>query len=101
MRTLLKFSIPVSKGNQAIADGTLARVMQELMAAVSPEAVYFTTMNGRRGGYVVFDMGDPSQIPAIAEPLFRELDAEIAFEPVMNPDELMRGLAAAAQSSAR
>lgn len=38
---------------------------------------------------MVFDLrGDPAQIPVIAEPLFRELEAEVEFVPVMTPDEL-------------
>ena len=43
---------------------------------------------------MVFDMKDTSQIPAIAEPLFTELDAGVSCTPVMNIDDLRKGLAA-------
>lgn len=98
MRVLLTVSIPVAKGNAAIADGSMARVMQQMTARLRPEAVYFATINGRRGGFMVFDLADPSQIPEIAEPLFRELEAEVTFAPAMTPEDLAKGLGAATQS---
>ncbi|HKH28632.1 MAG TPA: hypothetical protein VKA61_09890 [Sphingomicrobium sp.] len=41
---------------------------------------------------VFFDMRDASDIPAIAEPLFVGLHAEIELLPVMNIDDLQKGL---------
>lgn len=99
MRMLLKVSIPVAKGNQAIQDGTQARVMENMMSTIKPEAAYFFADNGRRGGFMVFDMTDPSQIPVIAEPLFQELEAELEFYPVMNQEDLMKGLTEVAQAA--
>lgn len=98
MRMMLKVSIPVAKGNQAITDGTLARVLQNMMGTIKPEAAYSFAVDGKRGGVYVFDLSDPSQIPAIAEPLFQELDAAVEFVPVMNMDDLMKGLTAAGQA---
>lgn len=97
MRMLLRISIPVVKGNQAIADGTLPQVLQRVLGSIKPEAAYFGTREGRRGAFIVFDLPDPSQIPVIAEPLFQELDAELEFSPVMNLEDLTKGLAAAGQ----
>jgi hypothetical protein len=99
MRMMLKVSIPVAKGNQAVADGTLARVLQSVLGAIKPEAAYSFVVDGKRGGIYVFDLTDPSQIPTIAEPLFQELDAAVEFIPVMNTDDLMKGLAAAGQAA--
>ena len=98
MRMMLKVSIPVTKGNQAITDGTLARVLQNLMGTIKPEAAYALAVAGKRGAMYVFDLADPSQIPTIVEPLFQELDAAVEFVPVMNMDDLMKGLAAAGQA---
>jgi hypothetical protein len=42
-----------------------------------------------------FDMKDTSDIPVIAEPLFAALHAEVELIPVMNLEELQKGLAAA------
>jgi len=42
-----------------------------------------------------FDMRDASDIPAIVEPLFMGLNALVEILPVMNGDDLKKGLAAA------
>jgi len=82
----------VERGNEVISDGTLARVLQELLGQLNPEAAYFYTENGKRSFIVVFDLSDASQIPAIAEPLFLQFNAAVDFIPVMNQDDLMRGV---------
>jgi len=39
-----------------------------------------------------FDMKDAAEIPGIAEPLFAGLNARIQLLPVMNADDLKKGL---------
>lgn len=92
MRTLMKFHINAGPGNEAIKSGTLPKVLEETFSRIKPEAAYFCTEAGRRTGYVVFDLEDPAQIPIISEPLFEAVDAEIEYSPVMNLDDLQRGL---------
>ena len=92
MRMMLKFKIPVEKGNMAFKDGTLASTIQSVMEALKPEAAYFCPTEGKRSGLMVFDMTDSAQIPKIAEPLFSNLHAEIEIVPVMNADDLKKGL---------
>jgi len=58
-----------------------------------PEATCFTTFDGKRSAYIVFDMRDSSALPAFAEPFFAELNAEVEVVPVMNGDDLQIGLA--------
>jgi hypothetical protein len=41
---------------------------------------------------MVFDLKDPSEIPANAETFFQNLNAKVEFSPVMNADELKIGL---------
>ena len=67
-----------------------AAAMQDL----KPEAAYFYPENGKRACLMVFDMKDPSQIPVIAERFFMELNAEVTLTPVMNADDLKKGLEA-------
>jgi len=57
-----------------------------------PEAAYFTTEKGKRTAYVFFDLADVSEIPKISEPLFETFKAEIDLKPVMNQDDLLKGL---------
>ena len=100
MRTLIRVSIPVAKGNQTLADGTLPRVLQEVLGQLKPEAAYFTTLDGKRTALIVFDLKDPSQIPSVAEPFFNAFEAEVEFFPVMNQEDLSSGLATMARAAA-
>ncbi len=97
MRMMVKFLVPVEKGNEAITDGSLAQTMESLIEELEPEAVYFWPVDGMRGGMIVFDMVDSSQIPQVAEPLFMNIDAEVEFSPIMNMDDLKKGITKALQ----
>jgi hypothetical protein len=96
MRMLLKFELGLAATNEAIRNGTMAEINEQLAASTKPEAAYFGTENGRRTGYVVFDLDDPARIPVIAEPLFQRVGATVEFIPVMDTEDLQRGLAQAA-----
>ena len=84
--------MPVESGNQAIKDGTLGAVMQRASERWKPEAMYFTTFDGQRTAYVVFDLPDTSGIPPFAGPFFTGLNASVELAPVMNADDLQKGL---------
>ena len=92
MRMMLRWTVPVERGNETIRDGSLADTLQSLMAELEPEAAYFWPENGERAGMIVFDMADTTQIPQIAEPLFMKFDAAVEFLPVMNADDLRTAL---------
>jgi hypothetical protein len=59
------------------------------MQWLEPEAAYFS-----RRPPTSIDMQDSSELPAAADPFFQELGAEVTFQPVMNLDDLQKGLAA-------
>ncbi len=92
MRMLLRWTVPVERGNEAIRDGSLAKTIESVLEDLNPEASYFFAEGGERSGFVVFDMKDTTEIPRIAEPLFLALDAAVEFLPVMNADDLRRAL---------
>ncbi len=92
MRMMLRWTVPVERGNETIKDGSLARTIESLLQELRPEAAYFWPEDGKRAGMMVFDMAEPSQIPQIAEPLFLNLDAAVEFLPVMNGDDLKTAL---------
>ena len=85
--------MPVEAGNRAVKDGTLGTVMQRAAERWKPEAMYFTTFDGRRTAFMVFDLPDASDIPPFAEPLFMELNADVQLAPAMNGEDLQKGFA--------
>jgi hypothetical protein len=93
MRCMLKLQLDTDAGNRAIADGTLPTIMQQVMDRAKPEAAYFGLEDGRRTAFIFFDLADPSEIPVIAEPAFTQLKAKVTFMPIMNGDDLQRGIA--------
>jgi hypothetical protein len=94
VRVLLKAILDTEKTNEVIRNGTMQKSMQAAMEALRPEAAYFTTQEGCRTALIVFDLADPSQMPKIAEPFFMEMGAKISITPVMNGEDLEKGLAA-------
>lgn len=98
MRMMLKVTIPVESGNKTIKDGTLPRTMQSTVERLKPEASFFFAEDGKRTALFFFNMQDVSQIPAIVEPLFMGLNAALTMLPVMNADDLQKGLAEAAKN---
>ncbi len=92
MRLMLKFTIPVEKGNQAEKDGSLGKVIANLVNEVNAQASYFALENGKRMGIIIFEETDQSRMPAINEPLFAALDASIEIQPVLTADDLQRAL---------
>jgi len=92
MRVMLRFTIPVERGNQAAADGSLERTFEALRSENKPEAAYFYVEQGKRAGLLVLEVADVVQLPRINEPLFAALDASIEITPVLTADDLKRGL---------
>jgi hypothetical protein len=92
MRMMLKIAIPTETGNQTIKNGSLHKIFEATMSKLKPEAAYFYPEHGLRGAVMFFDMKDASEIPAIVEPLFAGLNARIQLTPVMNADDLKKGL---------
>lgn len=92
MRTMMRITLDVEAGSKAIADGSLPKVIQSTMKKLKPEAAYFLPQDGCRSCIMVFDLKDTSDIPMISEPFFSQLNARVDFTPVMNVEDLQRGL---------
>ncbi|MCZ7584132.1 MAG: hypothetical protein M5R36_12770 [Deltaproteobacteria bacterium] len=98
MRTMLRVRVPVEAGNKAIQDGSLPKIIQATVEKLKPEAAYFFPENGVRTAMFVFDMKDTSEIPQLAESFFMGLNASVEFFPVMNGDDLQKGLGSLASN---
>ena len=92
MRLMLKFTIPVEKGNEAEKDGTLGPAIEALIASVNPEASYFALEDGKRMGILIFEESDQARMPAINEPLFAAVNAAIEIQPVLTLEDLERSI---------
>jgi hypothetical protein len=88
MKYIMKVRMSLDKGNEALRDSDFGHKMGELLKEIKAEAAYFTTIRGQRGAYIVVNLNDASEIPAVAEPFFLWLDADIDWIPVMKPEDL-------------
>ena len=92
MRMMLKAHMDTEAGSRAIEDGSMAAALAQMMERLQPEAAYFGPDDGRRTAFIVFDLKDPSQLPAITEPLFGRMKASVQMFPVMDRADLEKGL---------
>jgi hypothetical protein len=101
VRILITFSINPEKGDQLIKEGRIGETMESILEELQPEAAYFTDVEGTRGGFLVVDMEDASQMPAITEPLLLGVGATVHMQPVMTPEDLRGAAGEALQQMAQ
>ncbi len=90
MRMLMNIIFPLEPFNSAVRDGTVGSKMQAILEQIKPEAVYFTEQHGQRGGVLVVDVKEASDVPALAEPWFLTFEADVEFRIAMTPGDLAR-----------
>ena len=90
MRMLMHVQFPLEPFNTAVRDGSVGPKIQKILEAIKPEAAYFSEHHGRRGGTFVVNVSSPSDVPAMAEPLFLTFNAEVEFRIAMTPEDLAR-----------
>ena len=98
MRVMVKFALPTQESNALVSDGSIGQTMQTLLGNLEPEAAYFCHVDGKRGGYLVMNVEEGSEIVTKIEPFFLQMGAEIDTFPVMNADELGAGLQSLGQT---
>jgi hypothetical protein len=87
---LMHVRFPLEPFNSAVRNGTAGEKIQRILESLKPEAVYFTEQNGHRGGTLVVNVKDVSEVPALAEPFFLTFNAEVEFRIAMTPEDLAR-----------
>jgi hypothetical protein len=92
MRTMMKIKMDTEAGSRAIADGSMPKLMEQVLGELQPEAAYFGPEDGMRTAFLVFDLDDPSRLPRLTEPLFGKLGATVEMFPVMDREDLQKGL---------
>ena len=94
MRFLITVHMSTEVSNAVVRDGRVGPLLQGVLERLQPEAAYFGPHEGGRTAFIVCNLDDVSQIPSISEPFFQELGARVDFIPVMNAEDLARGVAA-------
>ena len=97
MRTLVRITPDIDKGNAAILDGTFEHLIAQTVDRLNPETAFFFADHGKRTANFIFDMADSSDIPSVAEPWFLKVGATVEFFPCMNGDDVRIGIAKAIQ----
>jgi hypothetical protein len=92
VRVMMKVSMPVEPGNRGIKEGILPKTVMKFVEEMKPEACYFGPEDGKRTAYFFFDLQDSTLIPTVAEPFFQNLNASIQITPVMNLDDMKKGI---------
>ena len=90
MKFLVTFSFPVDRGNEVLKDPEFGAKVHEALTDMKAEHAYFTAVNGQRGGIMIVNMNDASEIPTIGETRFQWLQADIDIQPVMTPEDLAK-----------
>jgi hypothetical protein len=94
MRVLVRVILPNEAGNRAIKDQNFVKNIQSFMDNYKAEAAFFTPSNGDRSANFIIDMPSSDMMATIAEPFF-EMGAKVEMQPVMNLEDLKKGLSAA------
>ena len=92
MRWMIRFSIPGNAGNELVSSGKIGQNFQSLIEDFKPEAAYFFPENGQRSGFMIINMTDSSDLAKVAESFWFGLRADISVTPVMNGEDLAKGL---------
>jgi hypothetical protein len=92
MRFLIRARVPTEAGNKMVQDPNFLKKLEEYMDKVKPEAAYFLPTDGHRAAAFIVNMQSNDQVPALVEPLFQWMGADVEVIPVMNFDDLKKGL---------
>ena len=92
MRFLVRIKFPVEEGNKMVKDPKFIQKLEEYYKKINAEAAYFYPQDGVRTAAYIIEMSSVDKIPEIAEPMFQEYNAKVEFHPVMNFDDLKKGL---------
>jgi hypothetical protein len=91
MRFIIRIIFPTEAGNKAVIDPNFLKNIQGFIENNKAEAAYFSPSNGERSATFVIDMSSTDMMPVIAEPFFR-MGARVEISPVMNFEDLKKGL---------
>jgi hypothetical protein len=92
MRMMMRLTMPVEKGNEAIASGAWDQTLDHVIDTLKPEAAYFYLDGGRRSAMFIYEAETAEQMAVINEPIFQTLNASIEQQPVLTAADLGKAL---------
>jgi hypothetical protein len=91
VKFLIKIPMPTPAENPAVAAADFKDRMLALVKQVRAERAYFATEDdGRRIDYVVVNVADATELPAMAEPFYDWLGVKVEFLPQMSAEDVER-----------
>lgn len=90
MRMLMQLKFPLEPFSTYVRDGSAGAKIQKILAEIKPEAAYFSEQDGHRGGILVVQVNNASDVPRLAEPFFLTFNANVEFRIAMVPEDLAR-----------
>jgi hypothetical protein len=88
MKMLLTVEFPPEPFNSLVRSGTVGGIIRNILETIKPETAYFTEQDGKRGGFFIVDLKNPSDVPFFAEPFFLKSQATCKFRILMSPADL-------------
>ena len=92
MRMMMRMTMPVEKGNEAIASGAWDRTLDHIIETLKPEAAYFYLEGGERAAMFIYEAENAGEMAVINEPIFQALNASIEQQPVLTASDLGKAL---------
>jgi hypothetical protein len=88
MKMILTVEFPLEPFNSLVREKKAGALIGRILAELKPEVAYFGEQDGGRGGIMVVNVTEASQIPALAEPFFLNFNASCKFRVAMTPEDL-------------
>ena len=90
MKMLLTVEFPLEPFNSHVRSGKAGEIIGRILDAIKPETAYLTEQDGKRGGFFVINVKNPSDVPFFAEPFFLNFQASCKFRVLMSPEDLQK-----------
>lgn len=90
MRMIMHVQFPIEPFNTFVKDGSIGAKMHKILGAIKPEHAWFSEHAGKRGGILIVNVENASDVPRLAEPWFLTLNADVEFRVAMTPEDLGR-----------
>ena len=94
MRVMVRAIFPNEAGNRAVKDPNFIKNIQTFIDSYKAQAAFFFPSHGERSANFIIEMPSSDMMPTIAEPFF-EMGARVEMQPVINFEDLKKGLSAA------